>query len=192
MKHCNLDESNGMEIGLYSLGDLQLDAHTGKTISQQERIQNIVQMTKLAEETGVDIFSLGEGHQKYFISQEHQVILGYIAAVISKIKITSGVTVLSTTDSVRVFEEFSTLDLLTNGRIELIPSRASRIGVYKLIGVNLKYNKAIFEEKFNLHLLLNSLLMLIDWRQNKMAMIHLSCRLQQPVSATQQMTQPLQ
>src|SRR5690554_3247358 len=108
MKNYNIDESKGMEIGLYSLGDLLPDAHTGNKISEQERIKNIVHMTRLAEEAGLDVFSLGESHQKYFISQAHQVILGYIAAVTSKIKISSGVTVLSTADPVRVFEEFST------------------------------------------------------------------------------------
>jgi alkanesulfonate monooxygenase SsuD/methylene tetrahydromethanopterin reductase-like flavin-dependent oxidoreductase (luciferase family) len=155
MKNYNIDESKGMEIGLYSLGDLLPDAHTGNKISEQERIKNIVHMTRLAEEAGLDVFSLGESHQKYFISQAHQVILGYIAAVTSKIKISSGVTVLSTADPVRVFEEFSTLDLLSDGRIELIPGRASRTGVYKLMGISLKDYEAIFEEKFNLMLQLN-------------------------------------
>lgn len=155
MKNYNIDESKGMEIGLYSLGDLLSDAHTGNKISEQERIKNIVHMTRLAEEAGLDVFSLGESHQKYFISQAHQVILGYIAAVTSKIKISSGVTVLSTADPVRVFEEFSTLDLLSDGRIELIPGRASRTGVYKLMGISLKDYEAIFEEKFNLMLQLN-------------------------------------
>lgn len=155
MKNYNIDESKGMEIGLYSLGDLLPDAHTGNKISEQERIKNIVHMTRLAEEAGLDVFSLGESHQKYFISQAHQVILDYIAAVTSKIKISSGVTVLSTADPVRVFEEFSTLDLLSDGRIELIQGRASRTGVYKLMGISLKDYEAIFEEKFNLMLQLN-------------------------------------
>ena len=155
MKEYKIDESKGMEIGLYSLGDLLPDVHTGNTISEQERIKNIVQQAKLAEEAGLDIFSLGESHQPYFTSQAHQVILGYITATTTKIKLTSGVTVLSTADPVRVFEEFSTLDLLSNGRIELIAGRASRTGVYKLMGISLRDYEAIFEEKFELLLQMN-------------------------------------
>ena len=146
MKEYKIDSSKGMEIGLYSLGDLLPDVHTGNTIPEQERIQNIIQTAKLAEDAGLDIFSLGESHQPYFISQAHQVILAYIVAITSKIKLTSGVTVLSTADPVRVYEEFSTLDLLSNGRIELIAGRASRTGVYKLMGINLRDYEAIFEE----------------------------------------------
>lgn len=155
MKEYKIDSSKGMEIGLYSLGDLLPDVHTGNTIPEQERIQNIIQTAKLAEDAGLDIFSLGESHQPYFISQAHQVILAYIVAITSKIKLTSGVTVLSTADPVRVYEEFSTLDLLSNGRIELIAGRASRTGVYKLMGINLRDYEAIFEEKFELLLQMN-------------------------------------
>ena len=66
MKEYKIDESKGMEIGLYSLGDLLPDAHTGITKSEQERINNIVAQAKLAEEAGLDIFSFGESHQQYF------------------------------------------------------------------------------------------------------------------------------
>ena len=155
MHSFKIDQSNGMEIGLYSLGDCMPDVVAGKYITESQRIKDIVAAAKLADEVGLDVFSLGESHQQYFVSQAHQVILGAIANATSKIKITSGVTVLSTSDPVRVYEEFSTLDLLSDGRAEIIAGRASRVGVFELMGVNLRDYEDIFEEKFDLLLKLN-------------------------------------
>jgi len=155
MDNFRIDPSKGMEIGLYSLGDYMPDIVSGKYITESQRIKEILAAAKLAEEAGLDVFALGESHQQYFVSQAHQVILGAIANATSKIKITSGVTVLSTADPVRVYEEFSTLDLLSDGRAEIIAGRASRVGVYELMGINLKDYEEIFEEKFDLLLKLN-------------------------------------
>src|SRR5690554_4214435 len=158
-----LDTNQGMEIGLYSLGDYMGDIVSGKKESEGERIKGIVRAAKMAEDAGLDVFSLGESHQRHFISQAHQVILGAIAQATSRIKLTSGATILSTADPVRVFEEFSTLDLLSDGRVEIIAGRASRTGVYDLMGVSLQDYDAIFEEKFNLLLQLNRE-KLINWK----------------------------
>jgi len=155
MENYRIDKSKGMEIGLYSLGDYMADGATQKTITEAQRIKEIVAAAQLAEEAGLDVFALGESHQQYFVSQAHQVILGAIAQATSRIKITSGVTVLSTADPVRVYEEFSTLDLLSGGRAEIIAGRASRVGVYELMGIHLKDYEDIFEEKFDLLLKLN-------------------------------------
>jgi alkanesulfonate monooxygenase SsuD/methylene tetrahydromethanopterin reductase-like flavin-dependent oxidoreductase (luciferase family) len=155
MDSFRIDQSKGMEIGLYSLGDYMPDVVAGKSITEFQRIKNIVAASKLADEAGLDVFALGESHQQYFISQAHQVILGAMANATSKIKITSGVTVLSTADPVRIYEEFSTLDLLSDGRAEITAGRASRVGVYELMGVDLKDYEDIFEEKFDLLLKLN-------------------------------------
>jgi alkanesulfonate monooxygenase SsuD/methylene tetrahydromethanopterin reductase-like flavin-dependent oxidoreductase (luciferase family) len=155
MEDFRIDQGKGMEIGLYSLGDYMPDVITGKSITESQRIKEIVAASKLADEAGLDVFALGESHQQYFVSQAHQVILGAIANATSKIKITSGVTVLSTSDPVRVYEEFSTLDLLSDGRAEIIAGRASRVGVYELMGVDLRDYEDIFEEKFDLLLKLN-------------------------------------
>jgi alkanesulfonate monooxygenase SsuD/methylene tetrahydromethanopterin reductase-like flavin-dependent oxidoreductase (luciferase family) len=155
MENFRIDQGKGMEIGLYSLGDYMPDVITGKSITESQRIKEIVAASKLADEAGLDVFALGESHQQYFVSQAHQVILGAIANATSKIKITSGVTVLSTSDPVRVYEEFSTLDLLSDGRAEIIAGRASRVGVYELMGVDLRDYEDIFEEKFDLLLKLN-------------------------------------
>ena len=155
MDNFRIDQSKGMEIGLYSLGDYMPDVVAGKSVTESQRIKDIVAASKLADEAGLDVFALGESHQQYFVSQAHQVILGAIANATSKIKITSGVTVLSTADPVRVYEEFSTLDLLSDGRAEIIAGRASRVGVYELMGINLRDYEDIFEEKFDLLLKLN-------------------------------------
>ena len=155
MDNFRIDQSKGMEIGLYSLGDYMPDVVAGKYIPESQRIKELVAASKLADEAGLDVFALGESHQQFFVSQAHQVILGAIANATSKIKITSGVTVLSTADPVRVYEEFSTLDLLTEGRAEIIAGRASRVGVYELMGINLRDYEDIFEEKFDLLLKLN-------------------------------------
>ena len=155
MDNFRIDKSKGMEIGLYSLGDYMPDVVAGKYVTESQRIKDIVAASKSADEAGLDVFALGESHQQYFVSQAHQVILGAIANATSKIKITSGVTVLSTSDPVRVYEEFSTLDLLSDGRAEIIAGRASRVGVYELMGVDLRDYEDIFEEKFDLLLKLN-------------------------------------
>jgi alkanesulfonate monooxygenase SsuD/methylene tetrahydromethanopterin reductase-like flavin-dependent oxidoreductase (luciferase family) len=155
MENFRIDKSKGIEIGLYSLGDHMSDVVNNVTTSESQRIKELIAAAKLAEDVGLDVFALGESHQKYFVSQAHQVILGAIAQATSKIKITSGVTVLSTADPVRVYEEFSTLDLLSDGRAEIIAGRASRTGVYDLLGVDLRNYDEIFEEKFQLLLKLN-------------------------------------
>lgn len=155
MKRYRIDPAQGLEIGLYSLGDYMGDVQTGKQISESQRIKEIVQAARLAEDAGLDVFSVGESHQRYFISQAHQVILGAIVQATSRIKVSSGVTVLSTADPVRTYEEFATLDLLSNGRIEIIAGRASRTGVYDLMGIDLRDYEGIFEEKFGLLLRLN-------------------------------------
>ncbi|AMB99061.1 luciferase [Aerococcus urinaehominis] len=145
----------GLEIGLYSLGDLDPNPHTGETISEEQRINELVEIAVHAEQAGLDIFALGESHQRYFISQAHAVILGAIAQATSKIKLTSGSTIVSTSDPVRIYENFATLSLLSHGRMELIGGRASRVGLYSLLGYDLRDYEELFEEKFDLLNLIN-------------------------------------
>ncbi|CCV63629.1 Luciferase-like monooxygenase [Alteracholeplasma palmae J233] len=139
-----------MEFGLYSLGDYVTDAKTGNKVTEQERIEQIIEAAKLAEQYGLDIFSLGESHQEHFISQAHAVILAAIARETKKIRISSSATIISTSDPVRVYENFATLDLLSNGRAEITAGRASRVGLFKLLGYDLRDYETLFEEKFEL------------------------------------------
>ncbi len=145
----------GLEFGLYTLGDHIKDPHTGKRISAQQRLQEIIEMAKLAEEAGLDFFSVGESHQEYFTTQAHTVVLSAIAQATEKIKIGSSSTIISTLDPVRVYEDFATIDLFSDGRTEIIAGRASRLGVFDLLGYNIEDYEALYEEKFDLLLKIN-------------------------------------
>ncbi len=155
MKKYRIDQSKGLEFGIYTLGDHLPDPHTGKRISAEQRIHEIIELAKLAEQAGVDFFSVGESHQDYFATQAHSVVLAAIAQATRKIKIGSSSTIISTSDPVRVYEDFSTIDLISNGRAEIVAGRASRIGLYELLGYNVRDYEALFEEKFDLLLKIN-------------------------------------
>lgn len=150
MEKYRIDSSKGMEFGLYSLGDHIPNPITGHRISAQQRIKEIIEIAKVAEDAGIDVFGLGESHQTYFTTQAHTVILGAIAQATSKIKIASSATVLSVSDPVRVYEDFSTIDLISDGRAEIVAGRGSRVGAYELLGIDLKDYEEIFEEKLEL------------------------------------------
>ncbi|HLS34824.1 MAG TPA: LLM class flavin-dependent oxidoreductase [Bacillota bacterium] len=155
MKKYRIDEAKGMEFGLYSLGDHIMNPLDGKRLSAKERINQLIEMSKLAEQAGIDVFSVGESHQTYFISQAHTVILSAIAQATKKIKIASSSTVLSVHDPVRVYEDFATLDLISGGRVEIIAGRGSRVGAHELFGVDLQDYEEVFEEKLDLLIQIN-------------------------------------
>lgn len=150
MEKYRINPSKGMEFGLYSLGDHTVNPLTGKRISAQQRLQELIEMSQLAEQAGIDVFGIGESHQIHFTTQAHAVVLGAIAQATSKIKITSSSTVLSVSDPVRVYEDFATLDLISDGRAEIVAGRGSRVGAYHLLGVDLQDYEEIFEEKLEL------------------------------------------
>lgn len=150
MEQYRIDPSKGMEFGLYSLGDHIPNPLTGERISAQQRIRELIEASKLAEQAGIDVFGVGESHQTYFTSQGHAVILGAIAQATNTIKIASTATVLSVSDPVRVYEDFATIDLISDGRAEIVAGRGSRVGAYHLLGVDLQDYEAIFEEKLAL------------------------------------------
>ncbi len=150
-----IDKNKGLEIGIYSLGEHMSNPHTGQILTAQERINEIKEMAIMSEQAGVDIFMLGESHQDGFVSQAHAVILAAIVEATNTMRISSGATILSTSDPVRVFENFATLDLLSNGRVEVVGGRASRIGLFKLLGYDLNNYEELFEEKMDLLLQIN-------------------------------------
>jgi alkanesulfonate monooxygenase SsuD/methylene tetrahydromethanopterin reductase-like flavin-dependent oxidoreductase (luciferase family) len=155
VKKYRIDQTRGIEIGLYSLGDHLSNALTGEKISEQQRIKEIVSAAKLADEAGLDVFGVGESHQSRFITSAAPVVLGAIAQATKKIKIISSATVLSTADPVRVYEEFSTLDLLSDGRAEIVAGRGSRLGAYELFGYDTRDYEELFEEKIELLIQIN-------------------------------------
>lgn len=155
MSQYRIDPSKGMEFGLYTLGDHIANHSTGKRISAQQRIKEIIELATLADDAGIDFFSVGESHQEYFTTQAHTVVLSAIAQATKNIKIASSSTIVSTSDPVRVYEDFSTIDLISDGRAEIVGGRASRIGLFELLGYDVKDYEALFEEKFELLLKIN-------------------------------------
>ncbi|MHC5267902.1 LLM class flavin-dependent oxidoreductase [Enterococcus sp. LJL98] len=155
MEKYRINQSKGMEFGMYTLGDHFPNPHTKEQVSAGQRVREIIEYAKLAEQAGLDFFSVGESHQEYFVSQAHGIILAAIAQATEKIKIGSSATIISTSDPVRVYEDFATIDLISGGRTEIIAGRASRVGLYELLGYNLRDYEALFEEKFDLLLQIN-------------------------------------
>ncbi len=155
MEKYRINPDNGLEFGIYTLGDHLANPNTGERISAQQRIQEIIEFAKLADQAGIDFFSVGESHQEYFATQAHTVVLSAIAQATKNIKIGSSSTIISTSDPVRVYEDFATLDLISDGRAEIIAGRASRIGLFELLGYDLRDYEELFEEKFELLLKLN-------------------------------------
>lgn len=155
METYRIDKGKGMEFGLYTLGDHIPDPHTNQRISANQRLLEIIELAKLADEAGLDYFGVGESHQDYFTTQAHSVVLGAIAQATKNIKIGSSSTIISTLDPVRVYEDFATLDLISGGRAEIVAGRASRVGLFDLLGYNLRDYEELFEEKFELLLKIN-------------------------------------
>ncbi|OAB44769.1 LLM class flavin-dependent oxidoreductase [Paenibacillus glacialis] len=156
MEKYRIDTTKGLEFGLYSIGDYLANPHTGTMISPEQRIQELIEASKLADQAGLDVFAVGESHQAHFTTQAHTVILGAIAQATKSIKIASSATVLSTSDPVRVYEDFATLDLISKGRAEIVAGRGSRIGAYSLLGYDVHDYEELFEEKMELLLKLNN------------------------------------
>ena len=155
MDQYRIDKDYGLEFGLYTLGDHLHNPHTGERISAGQRLKEIIEIARLAEQAGVDLFTVGESHQEYFTTQAHSVVLGAIAQATEKIKIASSSTIISTLDPVRVYEDFATIDLISDGRAEIIAGRASRVGNFELLGYDLHDYEALYEEKFDLLRLIN-------------------------------------
>ncbi|AOM83835.1 LLM class flavin-dependent oxidoreductase [Salisediminibacterium beveridgei] len=163
MDNYRIDQDQGMEFGIYTLGDHLPNPNTGERISAQERLQQIIEFAKLADQAGIDFFSVGESHQEYFATQAHAVVLSAIAQATENIKISSSSSIISTSDPVRVYENFSTLDLISNGRAEIIAGRASRVGLFDLLGYDIRDYEALYEEKFELLLKLNETEGPVNW-----------------------------
>lgn len=155
MQEFGFDKSKGLEIGIYTLGDHLPNPNDGSRVSAKERVQEFIRYAQAAEQAGLDYFGLGESHQEYFASQAHAVILGAIAQATSTMRIGSSSTIISTSDPVRVYENFSTLDLVSDGRIELVAGRASRVGLFELLGYDLRDYEELYEEKLELLLQIN-------------------------------------
>jgi probable LLM family oxidoreductase len=119
-------------------------------ISPSERLQNLVEQIEYADQVGLDVFGVGEHHRQEFLDSAPALILAAAAARTQRIRLTSAVTVLSAADPVRVFQEFATLDLLSQGRAEMVVGRGSFIEAFPLFGLRLEDYDSLFAEKLNL------------------------------------------
>ena len=138
-----------MEIGVYTFAELRAGPD-GSVISAEERLQDVLEEAELAEQVGLDVFGVGEHHRADFAVSSPAVVLAAIAARTERIRLTSAVTVLSSDDPVRVFEEFATLDLLSSGRAEIMAGRGSFIESFPLFGYDLGDYDSLFAEKLEL------------------------------------------
>ncbi|WP_026573673.1 LLM class flavin-dependent oxidoreductase [Bacillus sp. UNC438CL73TsuS30] len=145
-----------MEIGIYTLADLGPNPNTGKTISAHQRLKEIIQAAKMADELGLDVFGVGEHHRLDYAVSAPAIVLSAVSQVTKRIKLTTTTTVLNTIDPVRLFEDFATLDLLSNGRAEIIAGRGAFIESFPLFGYDVNQYDELFEEHIELFLKLNA------------------------------------
>ncbi|MED1791378.1 LLM class flavin-dependent oxidoreductase [Brevibacillus nitrificans] len=138
------------EIGLYTFGDLVPSLDGGRRVSARQRLLEIIDAAVLADESGLDIFGVGEHHTLDFAVSSTSVILAAIAQATKRIKLTSATTVLSTIDPVRLFEDFATLDLVSSGRAEIIAGRGAFVDSFPLFGYRLDDYHRLFNEKLDL------------------------------------------
>lgn len=143
-----------MELGVGMFGDLHITP-TGEVQPTQQRMQEIIEEIKLMDEVGLDFFGIGEHHRPDYAVSAPEIIIAAAATVTKRIKLGSAVTVLSSADPVRVYQQFATIDLLSNGRAELMVGRGSFTESFPLFGYDLRDYDALFEEKLELLLAIN-------------------------------------
>jgi probable LLM family oxidoreductase len=139
-----------VELGVYTFGDVARDPRTGTTISPEQRLANLMEEIELADQVGLDVFGLGEHHRPDYAVSAPSVVLGAAAVRTSGIRLTSAVTVLSSDDPVRVFQQYATVDLLSHGRAEVMAGRGSFIESFPLFGYDLDDYDTLFAEKLDL------------------------------------------
>lgn len=144
-----------MELGVYSFGDVQKNTQTGELGSTADATRNLLEAIQLADEVGLDYFGIGEHHTREMPASAATVILGAAAASTKNIKLGSAVTVLSTDDPVRVYQQFATLDAVSNGRAEITAGRGSSTESFPLFGHSLNDYDELYAEKLDLLLKIN-------------------------------------
>jgi alkanesulfonate monooxygenase SsuD/methylene tetrahydromethanopterin reductase-like flavin-dependent oxidoreductase (luciferase family) len=145
-----------MELGLYSFGDSSIDPSTGRYMAESVIFKNLLERIKLADEVGLNYFGLGEHHREDYPVSAPAILLAAAATQTTQIHLGSAVTVLPTKDPVRVFQQFATLDQITEGRAELTVGTGAYIESYPLFGQELANSQANFTEKLGLLSQLNS------------------------------------
>jgi probable LLM family oxidoreductase len=152
-----------MEIGIYTFADVGTHPITKQTITPHRRMLNLLEEIELADQLGLDVFALGEHHRPDYLISSPAVVLGAAAVKTKNIKLSSAVTVLSSDDPVRVFQQFAEVDLLSSGRAEIMAGRGSFIESFPLFGYDLNDYDELFSEKLEMLLRLNEN-EIVDWK----------------------------
>ncbi len=137
------------EIGIFTFGELTRDAH-GQPIAPAQRLKDILEWARVADQAGLDVFGVGEHHREDFAVSSPQMVLAAAAAQTERIRLTSTVTVLSSSDPVRIHEDFATLDQLSGGRAEITAGRGAYIESFPLFGQELERYDEFFEDRLDL------------------------------------------
>lgn len=145
-----------MEIGIYTFAETSLDPRTGRATNARQRLHDLLEEVVLADRVGLDVYGVGEHHRPDYAVSAPAVVLAAAAARTSRIRLTSAVTVLSSDDPVRVFQDFATLDLLSGGRAEIMAGRGSFVESFPLFGQALEDYDTLFAEKLALLLQLRA------------------------------------
>ncbi|HWF17965.1 MAG TPA: LLM class flavin-dependent oxidoreductase [Verrucomicrobiae bacterium] len=169
-----------MQIGVDSFAAQSVD-NAGMEVSGSQSVRNLIQRIEIADQAGLDVFGVGEHHRKEFLDSAPAVILGAAAARTKRIRLTSAVTVLSAADPVRVFQNFATLDLISQGRAEMVVGRGSFIESFPLFGLQLEDYDSLFAEKLDL---------LLKLRENEF--IHWSGKHRAPLTGQGVYPRPMQ
>ena len=148
-------EALRMEIGITTFVETTPDVETGKVTSHAERIREVVEEIVLADQVGLDVFGVGEHHRADYACSTPAVVLAAAAARTERIKLTSAVSILSSDDPVRLYQEFATVDAISNGRAEIMAGRGSFIESFPLFGYDLQDYNELFDEKLDLLLKIN-------------------------------------
>ena len=138
-----------MELGIGMFGDLHIDKN-GQIQPAQQRLQELIEEIKLMDEAGLDFYGIGEHHRPDYAVSAPEIIIAAAATVTKNIKLGSAVSVLSSSDPVKLYQSFATIDLISNGRVELMAGRGSFIESFPLFGYNLDDYDELFEEKLDL------------------------------------------
>src|SRR5881397_2586707 len=136
-----------MEIGVYTFAERSPDPVTGEVIDHARRLRNLMEEVELADQVGLDVFGVGEHHRPDFVVSAPAVVLAAASQRTSRIRLTSAVSVISSDDPVRVFQDFATLDLLSGGRAEIMAGRGSFVESFPLFGYDLSEYDRLFEDK---------------------------------------------
>src|SRR5882762_4880351 len=145
-----------MELGIYTFAEITPDPATGKIVSAQQRLQDLMEEIELTDQLGLDVFAVGEHHRPDFAVSSPAVVLAAIAARTERIRLSSAVTVLSSDDPVRVFQDFAEVDLLSGGRAEIMAGRGSFTESFPLFGYDLEDYDELYAEKLELLLALRA------------------------------------